>query len=309
MNLATTAIVPVVLILAIGALLRRRFIRDEVAWRGLEWTSYHVFLPALFVNSLAAADLGVVPFGALAISVALPLVAVSALVIVLRRPLRATGPQLTSVMQGAIRINTYIGLIFAAALNGALGVATFAVAAAIVVPLVNVICVSTLVVYGDKSASVRRVPLWRELLENPLILGCVIGLVINLSGIKLPKFAAATFSLLASPALVCGTLVAGAALEFAFQRRDLLHIGAATLLKLVVVPLAGAALALWLGITGAALVSVVLICAVPTATSANILASRMGGDTRLIASITGVETIIAMGTLPLVLGLLHHIAR
>lgn len=307
MNLVTSAIVPIVLILAAGVLLRRRFLTEPGFWRGLEWMSYRVFTPALFITSIANTDLTVVPIGPLLLSLAAPIVLVAGLVVALRRPLRANGPQLTSLVQGSIRINTYIGLIFATALHGHEGVATFALASAIVVPLVNVICVSALAAYGEKSSSLRHIPVWREFLENPLIQGCVIGLTLNLVGLPLPDFIAATLSMLAAPALACGTLIAGAALHFTLRKRDVLDIGVSTILKLIVLPAAAAAIAIPLGTTGATLTSIVLICAVPTAPSAYVLASRMGGDTRLMASITGSQTILAVVTLPVVLVLVNHI--
>ncbi len=66
-------------------------------------------------------------------------------------------------------------------------------------------------------------------------------------------------------------------------------------------PLGAAAIALPLGTTGATLTSIILIAAVPTALSAYVLARRMGGDTRLMASIAGVQTILAVATLPAIL--------
>lgn len=308
MTLVTMAIVPIILILAAGALLRRKMLTDPGFWRGLEWMSYRIFTPALFITSISDTDLTVVAVGPLLLSLAAPIIAVAGLVIALRRPLRANGPQLSSLVQGAIRINTYIGLIFASALYGQGGVATFALASTIVVPLVNVICVSTLAAYGDKTTAPRRVPMWQECLENPLIQGCAVGLTLNLTGLPLPGFLLATLGMLAAPALACGTLIAGAALHFTFRKRDTLDISVAAVLKLVVLPLAAAGIAIPLGVTGAALASIVLICAVPTAPSAYVLASRMGGDTRLMASITGVQTILAVATLPAVLAFTDHLA-
>lgn len=58
-----------------------------------------------------------------------------------------------------------------------------------------------------------------------------------------------------------------------------------------------------MGVTGATLTSIVLITAVPTAPSAYVLASRMGGDTRLMASITGTQTVLSIAALPLMLDL------
>ncbi|KSU77556.1 hypothetical protein GA0061083_1424 [Pseudarthrobacter enclensis] len=309
MLLVTTAILPIVLILAAGALLRRRFITDPGFWRGLEWMSYRIFTPALFVSSIAGTDLTIVPIGPLLLSLAVPITAVAGLIVILRRPLRTDGPQLTSLVQGAVRINTYIGLIFATALHGPQGVATFALASAVVVPLVNIICVSTLAAYGDKSTTPRRIPVWREFLENPLIQGCAIGLALNLTAISLPAFLSATLGMLAAPALACGTLIAGAALHFNFRKRDVIDVSLAAILKLVVLPLAAATIAIPLGATGPTLTSIVLICAIPTAPSAYILASRMGGDTRLMASITGAQTVLAVATVPAILALIDQFAR
>ncbi|MEU8895757.1 AEC family transporter [Nocardia sp. NPDC048505] len=300
MQLATTAIVPVVFILVLGAVLRRRTLNDPGFWRGLEWMSYWVFTPALFVASIAATDLGSVSIGLLVFGLAVPIGGTGLLVIALRKVLRVDGPQLTSLIQGSIRINTYIGLVFASALHGAQGVATFAIAAAVVVPLVNIISVTALSIWGEADPARRSGP-WRELVFNPLILGCLAGLGLNLSGVGLGEVLAAPIQLLASPALMCGTLAAGAAITLQLRLRDAFDIGMASILKLVALPLLAGALAHALGVTGAVLASIVIICALPTAPSAYILATRMGGDTRLMASITGVQTILATITLPGVL--------
>ncbi|WP_341976006.1 AEC family transporter [Microbacterium sp. LWO13-1.2] len=301
MDVITTGIAPIILLLGGGLILRRRILTDAVFWSGLSWISYWVFTPALFITSIGAADLGAVSPGPLALSVSIPTLAVAGVSLGAARFTRAAGPQLTSLMQGSIRINTYVGLVFASALHAQEGVATFALASAIVVPLVNVICVTTLSLHGERGATPRRFALWRDLASNPLILACGVGLLLNLSGITMPVLLQTTLDMIAAPALVVGTLIAGAALRFTFRVRDLLDVGIASLLKLCVLPLAALWIALAFGITGASLTSIILITAVPTAPSATILASRMGGDTRLMAAITGIQTVLAVATIPLLL--------
>ncbi|MDA3147119.1 AEC family transporter [Leucobacter sp. UCMA 4100] len=308
MNVVVTAIVPILFLLALGALLRRRCLTDAISWGGLSWMSYWVFTPALFISSISQTDLTVIQPGALMLSLAVPTLVVAALAFVAARLTQADGPQLTSLVQGSIRINTYIGLIFASALHGQEGVAAFALASAVIVPLVNLICVSTLAVYGARDHAVKRVPLWRELIGNPLILACAMGLLLNVLPVALPSVAIATLDMLAAPALACGTLIVGAALHFTFRRSDLLHIGIVTILKLAILPAAAIAIALQFEMAGASLTSIVLICAVPTAPSAYVLASRMGGDTRLIAGTTGVQTLVALATMPIALALAGHLA-
>lgn len=301
MEVVFTAIVPTLLLLAGGVLLRRQVLTDEKFWSGLAWMSYWVFTPALFITAISATDRDALSPGPLLLSLAVPIVLIAGLALLLGRAAQADGPQLTSLVQGSIRINTYVGLIFASALHGQAGVAIFALASAVVVPLVNLVCVSVLAVHGKKREDRRRPRLWRELVTNPLILGCAVGLLLSLFSFQMPESVSSTLSILSEPALACGTLIAGAALRFSFRRRDLLDISIATVLKLIVLPGVAVAIAVPLGVRGAALTSIVLICSVPTAPSAYILAARMGGDARLIAAITGTQTIAAAATIPLVL--------
>ncbi|WP_194764939.1 AEC family transporter [Microbacterium sp. UFMG61] len=301
MDVITAGIAPIILLLGGGLILRRRVLTDVGFWSGLSWVSYWVFTPALFLTSIGGADLTAVAAGPLALSVGIPTLVVAALSFGAALLTRADGPQLTSLIQGSIRINTYVGLVFASALQGREGVATFALASAVVVPLVNVICVTTLSLFGQHDTERRRLALWRDLASNPLILSCLAGVALNLGGIAMPSLLQTTIEMIAAPALVVGTMVAGAALRFTFRLRDLIDVGTAAVLKLVVLPLAALSIALAFGITGATLTSIILITAVPTAPSATVLASRMGGDTRLMAAITGVQTVLAIVTIPLLL--------
>ncbi|KNY07361.1 AEC family transporter [Microbacterium sp. GCS4] len=304
MPLALTAILPVVVLLVIGWILRHRAPLDPSFWRGLEWMSYRVFTPALFVTSIGRADLGAVPIGPLAVALTIPVLLVLGILLGAARLLRITGARLTSLVQGSVRVNTYLGLMFATALHGEEGIATYAIASAVMVPLVNVVCVSALARWGD-GVEETRPRFGRELVTNPLIQGCVIGIVVNVSGLRLDGPVATVLDLLAAPALVTGTLIAGAALTLAFRRRDLLDIGIAVLLKLLVLPALAVLVAAALGIEDVVLSAVVVIAAVPTAPSAYVLARRMGGDHRLMASITGVQTVAALVTVPLALAVLE----
>lgn len=304
MPLALTAILPVVVLLVIGWILRHRAPLDPSFWRGLEWMSYRVFTPALFVTSIGRADLGAVPIGPLAVALTIPVLLVLGILFGAAGLLRITGARLTSLVQGSVRVNTYLGLMFATALHGEEGIATYAIASAVMVPLVNVVCVSALARWGD-GVEETRPRFGRELVTNPLIQGCVIGIVVNVSGLRLDGPVATVLDLLAAPALVTGTLIAGAALTLAFRRRDLLDIGVAVLLKLLVLPALAVLVAAALGIEGVVLSAVVIIAAVPTAPSAYVLARRMGGDHRLMASITGVQTVAALVTVPLALAVLE----
>lgn len=295
------------LLLLSGNLLRRNLLPDRAFWQGVEWLCYFVFLPVLFIYSIGRADLSIIPVGSLLATLTIPTAVIALVVMGIMKLVKADGPRITSMVQGSIRLNTYIGLAFAQALGGEAGLALFAVASAVMVPLVNVISVSALSVWGTATDTRKRGGVFREILENPLILGCVTGIAINLLGVPMPSFVAETLRLLSTPALVMGTLATGAAISFRVRARDALDLTLVSVFKLVLLPLATGALALALGVEGLVLTILVLITAIPCATSCYILAQRMGGDTRLMASITAVQTVLSMATLPVVLEMVQSL--
>jgi malonate transporter len=62
--------------------------------------------------------------------------------------------------------------------------------------------------------------------------------------------------------------------------------------------------ALALGLSGPALITALLFQAMPTASSAYILARQLGGDAPLMAGITATQTVLAAAAIPVVLAVL-----
>ncbi|AHI23855.1 AEC family transporter [Corynebacterium vitaeruminis] len=190
-------------------------------------------------------------------------------------------------------------------LYGNEGVAVFALACAVVVPTVNLLCVGALTAFGEpERPGEQRPSMLRSLATNPYLLACLLGLALKLGGIAIPDLLFNPLKLLAQPAMVVGTLVSGAALSLRISARDTAHIAVASVFKLALVPVAGTWIATSMGVTGTALAAIVVILSIPTATSATILSSIMGGNTRLMASITAAQTVLSVFTLPVALAVL-----
>src|SRR3546814_2238944 len=96
------------------------------------------------------------------------------------------GPAFTSVFQGAVRFNTFVGLGAVTALEGGTGVTLFAVAIALAIPTLNVMCVLTLARYGDHGQGTTLKAQLLFLAKNPLIIACLLGIALNFSGIPIP---------------------------------------------------------------------------------------------------------------------------
>lgn len=299
MQIVSLAIVPILVVMTLGYFLRRRWFTHPTFWSGLESLNYLVLMPALFINSIGQADLSTVPFGKVALVLAVPFVLITVAFLVVRRLLRVDGPAITSIIQGGIRFNTYSGLIFASAIAGQEGMAIFSVVCAIGVPMVNVLCVAALTHYGDNDATFKPASVLKQLLTNPLIVGCLVGVAVSLSPFAYPSVLDASLGILADGALVTGTLAVGAALKFDINWKDAGVLALTSAVKLGLVPFIAFAVATALGVQGTALTAVLILTALPTAPSAYVLAVKMGGDTKLMSSLSGVQTVLALVTMPL----------
>jgi predicted permease len=241
--------------------------------------------------------------GALALALVLPTLVVSAGLLLLLLPAPFPGATFTSVFQGAIRFKTYVALAVGAALDPQRGLELTAIAAAFMIPLVNLLCVSVLVLLGDRQRARWGLLLARGLATNPLILACLAGMTINASDVTLPGFALDTARLLGQTALPLGLLAVGAGLVLRLSFGQLGAIVLSSSAKLLVLPLLAWLTCRWLETPPGPARIAVMFAALPTASSAYILSRQMGGDHQTMAAIITVQTLVAMLTLPWVLGL------
>jgi len=298
LSLILGALGPIFTLILLGFGLRRLGFPGDGFWPAAERLTYFLLFPALLVQRLALARLGDYAVGPAAVVIVALLLGMTALAYALRPWLRVDGPAFTSVYQGAIRFNTYVGLALVLAVFQTEGGTVAALVLAIMIPLINVLCVLVLTVHAGGSATMTGVA--RGLLTNPLILACLTGIGLNLSGIGLPWGSAAVLEILARAALPLGLLAVGAGLRLEGLRRPAL-LATVSVLKLLVLP-ALAGVLCWVMQPGRLETAVlVTFAALPGAPTAYILARQLGGDAPLIAAIVTVETAAALVTLPAVL--------
>jgi predicted permease len=294
------ALGPVFLVLLSGLLLKRLSFPAVEFWPQLERLVYFFLFPAMLVSRLAVADFTGLDVGRVLLAVFLLLSIMTLLAWSLKRWVSRDGAEFTSVFQGALRFNTYVALASSAELFGSVGLALAAVIMALMIPLLNLLCVLMFAVYaGDRRLSIAAT--LKALASNPLILACLLGLLLNVSGVGLPGWSQSTLEILARAALPLGLLAVGVALNLNALRSAGGPLIFSTLLKLLVMPLLAMALSPLLGLNSQAQAVLVLFAAMPTATSAYILSRQLGGDAPLMAAVITAQTLVAMLTLPLML--------
>lgn len=295
------ALTPVMLLIGLGKLLRDRVFTAEVFWRETERLGYYLLLPALIVHSLATAHWGTAPVGRLMLTLSLSTALVALLLVALRRWMPVGDAAFTSVFQGGVRFNNYVGLPAAAALYGAEGLALGALAAAAIVPTANIVCVLMFARFGQARPSFTGVLL--QLAKNPLLIASLLGILLNLTGLGLPPGIEPALKALGQASLPIGLLCVGAALTFASPKALLTPVLLSIAAKFALLPLTAVALGMALGLSGTAAGIVLLYQTLPTAAASYILARQMGGDAPLMAVIISAQTVLAGAILPLVLAL------
>ncbi len=200
--------------------------------------------------------------------------------------------------QVAFRFNSFIGLALAERLAGPQGLLLIAVLIGVCVPLFNVAAVWPMARHAQRG-------LLRELLRNPLIIGTASGLAANLSGFMLPIWLEPTVSRIGAASLALGLMAAGAGLQFGALSRAKTLAAAVLAIRHLVLPLVALGFA-WLFRLDPVQTTILLaFSALPTASSAYVLAARMGYDGAYVAGLVTLSTLLGMLSLPFALGVLR----
>ena len=274
-----------------GFLICRYTPLNRPVWDGAERLVYFLLFPALLFTAIVR--------NPISLANALPLagagLAVVALGVVLAYALGAlpgVDARLhASGAQTAFRFNSYVALALAERLAGSAGVAWMALLVSVCVPLCNVAAVWPLARHGGQGYL-------RELARNPLIIATSSGLLCNLLGLKLPALADTTLGRMGAAALPLGLMAVGAGLQLGALREGPRLAAALLAIRHVLLPAWAVLLVLTLALPLGQQAVVMAFAAMPTASSAYVLAVRMGGHGGYVAGLVTVSTLLAMVALP-----------
>ena len=290
-------LLPDFLLILFGFVLCRWTALGRTVWDGAERLVYYLLFPVLLFNSILKSPLQLHTTLSLGLA-GLALIGAGVLLAYALRWLPGVDRRRhASGAQTAFRFNSIIGLALAERLAGAQGLAWVALLIALCVPLCNVAAVWPLARHGGHGVL-------RELARNPLILSTVAGLAANLAGLRLPDAAATVLQRLGLAALPLGLMAVGAGLKLG-GLKDAPGLASALLtIRHAVLPLLAVGLCLWLPLPAAQSLVLVAFAALPTASSAYVLAARMGGDGPFVAGLVTVSTLLGALSLPLWLAVL-----
>ena len=292
-------ILPVFAIIGLGYFLRRRGLIDAAFLRTGDRLVYEAFFPILLFWKIGGTPTGgAVPWALWAVVAGIVvLMWFLSLVLIGLRAIPAG--QEATFSQAAYRFNTYVAIAVVFNAQGDRGVAVLGEMLGIAIPLANVLAVVTFIWYQrgilDQAARARMT--LKALVRNPLIVACALGMVwVRL----LPPWPLAVDNALrlgASLTLPFALMSIGGGLRLAAVRDRLGAAAAATLLKVVAMPLAGWWGLRLAGVTGPDFLTAMLFFAMPASTAMYVLARQMDGDPELSSSIIVLTTLASFFTL------------
>jgi malonate transporter len=296
------SILPIFLLVILGVVLKRTRLINESFWSGLEQFGYFVLFPALLFQTLSTTDFSSLDSGSVGLVSLLAVGVMTALVLAIWPLLKARGmggPSYTSVFQTSTRWNGFMALAIAEKLTGQTGLSVIAIImASIIVPL-NLINVGVMVWFSGESRGLKTFVV--RIVTNPIIIGALLGVLVNFAGISIYAPVMTAVDLIASASLGLGLVTVGAGLRVADALKPQPSVLMTVVLKLLVFPAVAVLLALAFGLSGEIVVMIALGAAVPTAMNGYVLAKQMGGDADLYAAAATVQTVAAFFTIPVVL--------
>ena len=287
-------------LIAIGWLLCRYTALDRRVWDQVESLVYYFLFPVLLFHSIVRSplDFGAtsslltagVGVGICGIALAYALPFVPGLRTHIDRRDHAASAQI------AFRFNSFICLALAERLGGSEGLLLIAVLIGVCVPIFNIAAVWPMARHAQTGFV-------RQLVRNPLIVATVAGLLANVLGLTVPAWATPTLTRIGAASLALGLLAAGAGMKFSTLGAGKVLAVSVLAIRHLCLPLVAWGLARLLRLDAAQAAVLMAFSAVPTASSAYVLAARMGYNGPYVAGLVTLSTLLGVVSLPFALAL------
>ncbi len=294
---AFNAVAPFLILLGVGFAAVRLKWTDRAFMDRLNALNYKLFFPFLMFNNVYSAKPENLPsvklmvMGVLSVSLL-----VAALVIIVPRFVKEN-PRRGVIIQGIFRSNFIIyGIPLTTYVFGTEKSSICGMMIMIMVSLFNVSAVIVLEMFRE-GGKIRPKQLLLGIAKNPLLQGCVAGLLFYLLQIQLPPFIATPVSSLAGLATTLALVVLGANLKFNELKKNSRTISIVLTIRLILLPVVMVAFAYLIGLRGVELFLILIIFGTPVATSSYPMAQNMGGDGQLAGQLVFVSTVASLGTI------------
>ncbi len=288
-----------------GWLLCRYTSLDRKVWEPLEGLVYYFLFPVLLFHSVVRQPLDLGAASTLiAAGVTLALSGIAMAYVLpwmpgigrhIDRRDHAAGAQI------GFRFNSFIGLALVDRLAGPQAVQMMAILMGFCIPLFNIAAVWPMARQSDTH-------LGSAIVRNPLIVATVSGLLANLAGFSMPSWLEPTVTRIGAASIALGLMAAGAGLRLGSLAQGKALAASLLAIKHLLLPLLALGLARGMRLDPVQTITFLCFSALPTASSAYVLAARMGYNGAFVAALVTLSTLLAAASLPFALAVLQPLA-
>jgi predicted permease len=294
--IATNAVVPFMVYIAVGIIARRAGWVKETFLRELNSVLFKVFFPFIMFNNLYKVDFSTLR-GAGYVLFAFAGTLVVILLSFLTVPLfEKDNRRIPVIMQVFYRSNAVLFAIpLSASVLGDAASLKASIIVAFLVPLYNVSAVFILEYFRGNSVSFKSIII--GVLKTPLIVGAIAGALFNVLPLTMPDALAAPISQLSALATPMALFVLGGTLRISDVRKNAPVLFIGTLSKLVVLPAVMVSLMVAMNFEPSELFAVFCLWATPVAAASFPMAQIMGADSDLAGEYVVVTTLTSIITI------------
>ncbi len=290
------ALFPVFFLLALGYFLRTKGYTDAEFLKKTDSLVYYVFFPLMLFYKIGGAsyDSGL-PFNLVWAAMAALFVTflVSLLYCLFSK---MDQKKIGAFSQSCYRFNTYIGLAVIVNSIGEAGVTVFGFMLGFVIPLVNVGAVFVLIWFSDSNGieEKRSILLFRALGANPLIWGCLAGIIFASTGAVFPIFLDNTLKMMSQVTLPLALFSVGGTLSTIGIGGYLAISLASSFFKLLLLPCVGYVFLRLFHVDDISMTVGMIFFSLPASTAIYVLSAKLGGDTRVASALLLLSTFLSI---------------
>ena len=294
---------PVFALILSGSLLKRFSLTNDIFLHTSDKLTYYIFFPLLLFWKIGSASTALFSSSGLYKSVICAVLAVYVLSTAFIILFKISDFKAGSFSQSCYRFNSYIGVATVLSALGEEGIQHFGILIGMIIPIINVLCVSTLIWFsGEKAMPIKRMgQIFKGLITNPLILACISGMLYANLAEGFPPFIEGMLQLCSFAALPLAMLSVGAALSIGSIKNHFKLALVASIFKLLVLPAVGYLLLIKFGVAGVAFKVGLIYFALPTSPALYILSSQLNSDTELASASIVLSTLLSFFSMSAVL--------
>lgn len=294
--LAASVVVPLIVYMATGGIIRKTGIFTVSNFRSLNIMIFRVFIPLNLFYNVYDANLGeaIKPdiFVFVIMSV-LSIYLVAWIIISKWIPDRADA---STMIQGIYRSNFVLfGTTIAMSLCGSNGLTLNAALSALVVPLFNIL--SVILFEAKRGGNVNVSEIIINIFRNPLVEAGILGCFFSVLQIDIPHLILKPIENMSNIATPLALITLGGMLSFGSMFRHRVPLLIVMIGRLILVPLVIISIAIFAGMRGDVLVILLAVFASPTAVASAPMAQAMGGNGDLAGEIVVTTSVCCIITI------------